>query len=173
MAELARTPPVYRRRFRMVDLVPRPQNLAVVMGLDAWRGRCGSDLAPRAVDMVIDEPPIVKEHSFQAEPVAGKADYFLGSVGNWARAVHDPDRTSGRLSAIAFRRLAVRLRRLFELVTDCGEPVVVQFIEDDESFESLAAPLLDEAGRSILFCTMGIEQLPAVISPDHRLADSA
>ena len=90
-----------------------------------------------------------------------------------ATVVLDLGRTSDRLSAIAFRRLAVRLRRLFELVADCGEPVVVQFIENDESFEILAAPLLNEADRTILFCAMGVGQLPASAPPYHRRADPA
>jgi hypothetical protein len=140
----------------MVDLAPCPQNAKVTAGLDAWRERRGSDLAPRAMDMLRDEPPIVLDHSFVAEPVAGQADYVLLSVGGEVMTVLGLSGRSDRLSQITARRLAVRLRRLFELVASYGEPIAVRFTDKGADFEILAAPILSEGGAPALFCTIGV-----------------
>ena len=67
---------------------------------------------------------------------------------------------SGRLSQAGERRLAVRLRRLFPLTIEYGEPVLVRFVEKGRSFEVLAAPVESQSGARALFCTMAVDELP-------------
>lgn len=157
MAEFARTPPALRRLFQLVDLAPLPQHMAVATALDAWRERRGQDLAPRAADMLRDEITVVRDFSFLAEPVQGRADYALSAIGEKAKSALGLEGAESRLGATPTRRLAARLRRLFGLVIDYGEPIDVRFTDRRQSFEILAAPVCTEAGKPALFCTIAVD----------------
>jgi hypothetical protein len=161
MTELARTPPRLQRLFQTVDLAPLPQHQTIAESLDLWRDRRGSDLAPLATDIFGDETHPVLDHSFLVEPLPETRDFSIGEVGSAARLLLDlkyPAETAMKLGA---RRIAVRLRPLFDLVVDRGEPIIVKFVEGRKGFELLGAPVSTPGGGVAMFCTLTFDELPA------------
>lgn len=160
MTELARTPPQLRRLFRTIDFAPLPQHVAVGKALEVWREKRGSRLAPPAADIQGAAATAVLDLSILAEPVRGSEDFAISGAGSQARPIMGLQAASGRLSQAGERRLAVRLRRLFPLTIEYGEPVLVRFVEKGRSFEVLATPVESHSGARALFCTMAFDELP-------------
>ena len=161
MTELARTPPRLQRLFQTIDFAPLPQHRCAVRGLDAWRERRGSQLAPSTADMLADETRDVTDHSLLAEPVDGTRDFVITEVGQRARLILQTPSQRSCLSQVGHRRIAARLRQLFRLVLEYGEPVDVRFVEGDRDYEVLTAPVRAPNGRILLFCTMAFDELSA------------
>jgi hypothetical protein len=160
MTELARTPSRLRRLFQIIDFAPLPQHRYAAQGLDAWRELRGSQLAPSTADMLGHQTRNIADHSLLAEPIAGKKDFMISQVGMQARLMLQPPSSRSRLSQVGYRRIAARLRRLFHLVLEYGEPVDVRFVEGDRAYEVLAAPVRASNGRTSLFCTIAVDELP-------------
>lgn len=170
MTLLARTPPALWRLFDIVDMAPQPHEAAVAQGLSAWTERRGDRLAPKASDMAEDETTAVREHSFEAEPLAGGSDFALSRMSETTRMRLGLNGADGRLSRMTNRRLAVRLRRLLRTALDYGEPVMVRFVDEAghaviANFELLAAPVALSSIRTGLFCTLACRPAPAYLRP--------
>jgi len=161
MTELARTPPSLQRLFQAIDLAPLAQDQVIAESLGMWRERRGHDLAPQAADILHGQAPCVHDHSFLAEPLPGTRDYAVSEAGEGARAALDLKDSAERVSQSGARRIAVRLRQLFRLVLDYGEPIIVKFVEGQRSYELLAAPVATPGGGTVLFCTLTFDELTA------------
>lgn len=159
MTELARTPPRLQRLFQTIDFAPLPQHGCAIRALETWRATRGSQPAPSAVDMLEHETRDFSEDSLLAEPIAGTKEFAIRRMGSRVRFVLQTSSSHTRLSKVGHRRVAARLRRLFRLVLEYGDPVDVRFIEGDRSYEVLAAPLRAANGRTSLFCTMAVDEL--------------
>jgi hypothetical protein len=70
-----------------------------------------------------------------------KADWSLQFAGDSAKKILGVPGHEPALSTLENRRIAARLRLLFEWVADTGEAVSASFISPDQSGEILAAPL--------------------------------
>jgi hypothetical protein len=64
-----------------------------------------------------------------------------------------------RLSRLPDRRLAARLRQLFQMALDYGEPVDVRFVDGRRGYEVLAAPVGKDGGKAVIFCTLTFDEL--------------
>jgi ribose-phosphate pyrophosphokinase len=183
MTELARTPPALRRLFDIVDMAPHPHEDAVAQSLRLWKEKSGNRLAPDLADLAVDETAKVREHSLVAEPLAGESDFFVSSIGDAIRGTLRLRPEQFRLSEMANRHMAVRLRRLFRMILDLGEPVVVRFVDYEDhpalaNFEVFAAPVMLGSVRNGLFCTIAWRSVPGPLrfrhsrrhSPGHSMS---
>ncbi len=159
MAELARTPEPLKHMFQLIDMAPEPHDRVVAQGLVAWIERRGTELAPLAYDLRRDMPAAVRAGSFIAGALAGRTDFALSQIGEQAVQCLGLAQSEGRLSEASQDRIAARLRRLFTLVLDHGEPVLGRFGEvhghaGPHEMEVLAAPVMLEDGETGVFCTL-------------------
>jgi hypothetical protein len=163
MTELARTPPALRRLFRLVDLGPKPHDEVTKIGLDLWRKERGGKAAPSLQALLNNGSNLIWSHALIVEPIAGRRDYALIIVGNSVAGLLGIDLSEQQFSQITNSRLAARLRRLFELATERGEAVLVQFVDrihdsSEAQIEALAAPVIVE-GRGALLCILSCTPL--------------
>lgn len=161
MTELARTSPNLQRLFQTIDLAPLPQDQVIAESLDVWRNRRGSDLLPTAADVIRAQSHSVQDCSLLAEPLPGTRDYAVSEAGPSVRLALGLNYPAGRVSQLETRRIAARLRPLFGLVMEYGEPVIVKFVEGQRGYELLAAPASTPSGGTALFCTLTFDELPA------------
>jgi hypothetical protein len=70
-----------------------------------------------------------------------KAEWSLQFAGDAAKAILGVPAQAASLSTLENRRVAARLRLIFEWVGETGEAVSASFIAPDQSGEILAAPL--------------------------------
>jgi hypothetical protein len=159
MTELARTPRNLQRLFQTVDLAPLPQDCAVAESLDAWRERRGHRLSPPIEDRFRDQTRTVLDHSFLAEPLPGRRDFSITGAGAQVGRVLQCALADARLSRLPDRRLAARLRQLFQMARDYGEPVDVRFVDGQRGYEVLAAPVGKEGSKAAIFCTLTFDEL--------------
>ena len=99
------------------------------------------------------------DYGFLAEAVAGADDFAISEAGSRAMGLLGLERGSWRLSKVGKRRIAARLRRLFSLVIEYGEPVLVRFVDRKRGFEVLAAPVDTVEGETAIFCTLALDEL--------------
>lgn len=161
MTELVRTPPRLRRLFQTVDLAPLPQDQIVAESLDVWRNWRGRELVPKATDIFSDQPHSVLDQSFLIEPLPGTRDFLVSEVGSAVRLLLDLKYSAETVLQLGARRIAARLRPLFGLIENFGEPVIVKFIEGQRGYELLAAPVSTPDGKIAVFCTLTFDELPA------------
>lgn len=152
MTELARTSAADRRLFRSVDFAPLPNQSLIAEALEGWRRARGSSLAPNASGLLREEPAHIRAGTFLAERAGD--EYLLSRVGTQARLLIDGTADAGRLAELDNRRTAVRLRHLFRLALERGEPVDVRFVDGREEIEALAAPVRLPGDRAGLFCAI-------------------
>ena len=158
MTELARTPPALRRLFRLVDLVPEPHDNLTRSAFDLWQRQRGDNAAPSLQTLLDKAPEAIWSHSLVIDPIAGRRDYALTIIGQSVAGLLSAGLSEQRLSQLGNVRLAARLRRLFELTTERGEAVLVQFVDrirdaSEAQIQALAAPLIVE-GRGALLCVL-------------------
>ena len=127
MTTLALTPPPLRRLFRRVDCAPLPRNEAVSSVLAAWRLAREGSVYPRPDTTGIDRIDPSGATAFAWEKLAGQRDYALMRGSRAVASLIGPMQRGARLSKAGDRRMAVRLRRLFEFVREAGEPVLAEF----------------------------------------------
>lgn len=152
MTELARTPPALRRLFQTVDLAPLPQSDVVADGVAIWKECRVGRVFPDFAQTIGKQTERVRDHALLASPLGRGEDFRIGSAGYRAGAALDLLPNQARLSRARARRLAARLRRLFQLVLEIGEPADVRFVEGERRFEVFAAPVCDERGALAVFC---------------------
>jgi hypothetical protein len=110
------------------------------MALDHWRIKRGNRLYPTVADIDVDELGIFSSHVFMFER-SGKSDWRLRFAGDAAEPMLQPKGGEPTLSKLANRRIAARLRLLFDWAKETGEAVSASFISPDQSGEILVAPL--------------------------------
>jgi hypothetical protein len=157
MTELARTPPRLQRLFRLIDLAPLPRHEVVKEALELWREKRGSGLAAPAADIFEAAQHAVLDHGFLAEAVAGADDFAISEAGSRAMGLLGLEHGSWRLSQAGKRRIAARLRRLFSLAVEHGEPVLARFADRESGFEVLAAPVETAEGATAVFCALALD----------------
>jgi hypothetical protein len=161
MTELARTPSTLRRLFQTVDLAPLPQDQVIAEGVAIWKKcREGREL-PDMDETLARQSPRVRDQSLVAFAI-GRGDYRIAEVGYRTSAALSFPREGGLLSIAHARRLAARLRRLFELVLDIDEPADVRFVERSQRYEVFAAPVITRDGTRALFSIISFDPLPAL-----------
>jgi hypothetical protein len=136
---LSLLPGPLKRLFSRVDAAgTRDRTLA--LALDHWRVKRGDRLWPRLSDMGVGELGPTASHVFIFQR-GGKVDWSLQFAGDSAKAILGVPTQKPALSTLENRRVAARLRLIFDWVGDTGEAVSASFISPDQSGEILAAPL--------------------------------
>ncbi|HLC09455.1 MAG TPA: PAS domain-containing protein [Methyloceanibacter sp.] len=139
MTTLALLPGPLKRLFSRFDAAGTRDH-ALELALDHWRVRRGDRLLPRMSDMDVAQLGPLASHVFVFQRGA-KADWSLQLVGDSAKRILGPPAHEPALSTLENRRVAARLRLIFEWVSNTGEAVSASFISPDQSGEILAAPL--------------------------------
>jgi hypothetical protein len=126
MTTLSYLPTRISRLFTRVDAAGatgREPKLALAF----WRKHRGGSVFP-SKQVLAKLPESIADHSFMATRIGGKPrDWNLAEVGPMAAAWLEPNRTAQGLLKLKDRRMAVRFRRFFELVTEMGEPLSTLF----------------------------------------------
>jgi hypothetical protein len=110
------------------------------MALDHWRIKRGNRLYPSVADIDVAELGLFSSHVFMFER-RGKSDWRLRFAGDAAKLMLKSKGGEAMLSTLANRRIAARLRLLFDWAKETGEAVSASFISPDQSGEILVAPL--------------------------------
>jgi hypothetical protein len=116
------------------------------MALDHWRIKRGNRLYPSVADIDVDELGVFSSHVFVFER-SGKTDWRLRFAGDAAKPMLRPKGGEVTLSTLANRRIAARLRLLFDWAKETGEAVSASFISPDQSGEILVAPLTTDGNK--------------------------
>lgn len=136
---LALLPGRLKRLFSRIDAAgTRDRTLELV--LDHWRVKRGARLWPKQSDMDVAQLGELKSHVFIFQRGA-KADWSLQLAGDSAKRILGVPAQQPTLSTLENRRIAARLRLIFDWVGETGEAVSASFISPDQSGEILAAPL--------------------------------
>jgi hypothetical protein len=136
---LSLLPGPLRRLFSRIDAAGT-RDRTLELALDHWRVKRGDRLWPRLADIDVAQLGPLASHVFVFQRV-GKADWRLQFAGESAKRILGPPAHKPTLSILENRRVAARLRLIFEWVGDTGEAVSASFVSPDESGEILAAPL--------------------------------
>lgn len=144
MTVLASLPPDLARLFERIDAA-EPTSERLRTALHYWQSKRSGRLTPSVAD-VADRPPTIAGNVFVFRHSPSNSDWQLDDSGAAARALLGPPTNDARLSRLGAKRIAVRLRRVFEMVADTGEPVAATFEVDGKAtrrrqVEVLVAPL--------------------------------
>ena len=148
MTTMALTSSPMRRMFDRLDFAPRPRDAKLAGALAAWSRLRASRVAP--------ELPMHDEAFGPGIAVfiraAQSRDYILKRYDSDLADLIGGLGPGSALSVAPKRRRAARLRRLFDLVVDKGEPVLASFTSDERgedaaTIDLLAAPVADAEGR--------------------------
>ena len=145
MTTMAVTSAPLRRLFGRLDFAPQPHEPELARVLDAWVRLRAGQVAPQV-------PLPVKALGRQVSVFirAPRArDYVLEFRGAELSGLLGDLQQGMTLSAAPNRRQAVRLRRLFEVVIQNGEPVLATFASGDDTaiVDLIAAPVAGSDGR--------------------------
>ena len=139
MTTLSLLPGPLKRLFSRIDAAGT-RDRTLELALDHWRVKRGDRLWPRLSDMGVAELGPLASHVFVFQR-GGKADWSLQFAGDFAKTILGVPTHKPALSTLENRRVAARLRMIFDWVADTGEAVSASFISPDQSGEILAAPL--------------------------------
>jgi hypothetical protein len=136
---LSLLPGPLKRLFSRIDAAGTRDRI-LELALDHWRVKRGDRLWPRLSDMGVAELGPLASHVFVFQRT-DKEDWSLQFVGDTAKAILGAKAQKPALSTLENRRVAARLRLIFDWVADTGEAVSASFISPDQTGEILAAPL--------------------------------
>jgi hypothetical protein len=136
---LALLPGPLKRLFSRIDAAGTRDH-TLELALDHWRVKRGDRLWPRLSDMDAAKLGQLASHVFIFKRGA-KAEWSLHFAGDSAKKILGVPAQAASLSTLENRRVAARLRLIFEWVGETGEAVSASFISPDQSGEILAAPL--------------------------------
>ncbi|WP_040485794.1 hypothetical protein [Lutibaculum baratangense] len=144
MTTLATLPEDLKLLFDRLDVTANTP--ALRDALEHWREARGQNVFPAAGDLDLPHARGAYDRLFVLFlSEGGQGEWELVSGGAEARALLMPSGSWPRLDKFRNEGLALRLRRLLELVREKGEPVVASFSLDDavehQSYELLVAPL--------------------------------
>ena len=138
MTTLSLLPGPLKRLFSRIDAAgTRDQTLE--LALDHWRVKRGDRLWPRPSDMAVPELGPLASHTFIFQRDGD--DWTLQFAGESATRILKPPAHKPAVSTLENRRVAARLRLIFEWVGETGEAVSASFLSPEQSGEILAAPL--------------------------------
>jgi hypothetical protein len=136
---LSLLPGPLKRLFSRIDAAGT-RDRTLELALDHWRVKRGDRLWPGLSDMGVAELGPLSSQVFVFQR-GGKADWSLQFAGDFAKTILGVPTHKPALSTLENRRVAARLRMIFDWVADTGEAVSASFISPDQSGEILAAPL--------------------------------
>lgn len=150
MTTLAILPPPLRRLFIRLDFAPQPKSADLARLLKYWHAKRGQRVTP--CRGVFNEAEIgsAASHMFLYELSGARRNYKLASGPQAASSLLGGLEIGDDFLRAKNRRVAVRLRRLFDCVREAGEPIVAEFVmrEGRRRFlaEVLAAPVAEDTG---------------------------
>lgn len=149
MTTLAPPPPHLARLFNRLD-AGDASDLLLRRALEFWREKRAGRLAPKASEFE-RAPAGIAAHAFVFQR-AGAREWEATTAGSEAAILLGATGPDKRLSKLLARRIAARLRRLFETVAETAEPLAATFElrskPNRQWIEVLAAPLSGD-GRQI------------------------
>ncbi|HEU0017746.1 MAG TPA: PAS domain-containing protein [Methyloceanibacter sp.] len=139
MTTLSLLPNPLKRLFAKIDAAATSDR-SLELALDHWRVKRGNRVLPKLSDMDMQQfgPSASKLFLFER---CDEDDWALRFAGKDVENLLQPGSTDARLSTLGNRRLAVRLRHLFQLVAQTAEIISASYIAHDQSGEILVAPL--------------------------------
>jgi ribose-phosphate pyrophosphokinase len=160
MTTMALTAPHLKHLFERLDFSPTPNQDLLKAVLEQWKREGRGEVAPSWHSLKFPEASKAANGVFVYRHIEGERDYVLVDGAKAGGALLGPCEVNDRLRAGKNRRQAVRLRRLFDEVRRCGQPVLAQFTlvaggRDRAVIEILAAPLSDNGATidSVLCAT--------------------
>lgn len=150
------TGPLVRLFLRVDAAIPTDPVLRAFS--DFWHLKRGSKITPSEADMTGSPPEISRFAFFARLSTNGTRHWTVSAAGHAAAAVLQL--TRGRELEVADKKIAVRLRRLFDIVAEKGEPYSAMFETDGQSgprqlIEVFAAPLGNrEKGIHMIFAAV-------------------
>ncbi len=162
MTTMALTAPPLKHLFERLDFSPTPTQNLLKTVLEQWKLAGRGVVAPSWHSLKFREASNAAKGIFVYRSIEGARDYVLVDGAKASEALLGPCEINDRLCAGKNRRQAVRLRRLFDEVRSCAQPVLAQFTlveaaRDRAVIEILAAPL-SENGTAIdsILCVASI-----------------
>jgi len=143
---LSLLPGPLKRLFAKIDAAATSDH-SLELALNHWRTKRGDRLLPSLSDIGVEQFGPLASHLFIFERCS-KADWKVRFVGDAAKQLLGARASEPTLSGLENRRLAARLRLLFEWVEETGEAVSATFISPDQSGEILVAPLSSD-GKTV------------------------
>lgn len=144
MTTLSLLPGPLKRLFAKIDAAGTSDR-SLELALDHWRIKRGNRLLPTLSDMDMRQLGPLAPRLFLFERCDD--DWVLRFAGKDAASLFEPSSTDAKLSTLGNRRLAVRLRHLFQLVAQTVEIISATYIAHDQSGEILVAPLSTDGDR--------------------------
>jgi hypothetical protein len=156
MTSLQKLPPPIARLFTRIDSADATDT-GLRHALDYWQERRSGRISPSKRDLLV-LPADLAEIAFVALPQSSPNDWRLTRIGAKAFEILQPTEPRGWLTKLGNRAVAVRLRRLLQLVSEAGEPVagLCDLAEGPErsEVEILAAPLASGDEIEAIFCAI-------------------
>jgi hypothetical protein len=149
MTKMAVPPPYLVRLFNRIDAADASSEL-LHLALVFWRGKRGEHVLPTEADVAPAPAPIMAGTFLFRRSSAKAREWDIVEMGSKAAALLGLPSRDHRLSKLMEPRIAVRLRRLFEIATESAEPAAAMFETHDKTghrewIEILAAPLSTNA----------------------------
>jgi hypothetical protein len=136
---LSLLPSPLKRFFAKIDAAATSDR-SLELALDHWRIKRGDRLLPKLSDIDMQQLAALASKLFLFEH-CDEDDWALRFAGKDAEDLVQPGPAGAKLSTLSNRRLAVRLRHLFQLVAQTAEIISASYIAHDQSGEILVAPL--------------------------------
>jgi ribose-phosphate pyrophosphokinase len=152
MASMMETDPAMQRLFDRLDSAPRPGASRLPLFLAEWAARRGKRIAPSTGELQDFLVSAEAESAFVFESVSAGRDFTLRRGEKAVAALLGACKPGSALSDAPERRAAARLRRIFELVRENGEPLLADFTAERAdgapvAVEILAMPISEDGHR--------------------------
>lgn len=171
MTTFQETAPPLRRLFERLDWAPQPRRAPLADILATWREARAGRLHPTLAEFTGDRLP---PGAFVFRRDAAADDYALVAGADALSPLSEGSHAGDPLSGLDDRRIAVRLRRLFDAVREAGEPVLGAFArerhgEEIGRAEILALPLAGDDPHAVAGVLAAVDARPvAALHPAHR-----
>jgi hypothetical protein len=142
---LSLLPGPLKRFFAKIDAAATSDR-SLKLALDHWRSKRGNRVLPKLSDMDMQQFGPLASKLFLFER-CDEDDWALRFAGKDVETLLEPRSADAKLSALGNRRLAVRLRHLFQLVAQTAEIISATYIAHDQSGEILVAPLSTDGNK--------------------------
>lgn len=127
MTTMAKTKKALTRLFQRMDSVPSPTDEHLSAVLQEWQDKRQLLIAPAPESLVATGTSAAERAFIFRKDAAIPLHYLLSTGADSAEPLIGRISTGDRLETAANRRGAVRLRRLFEMVGETGEPILGTF----------------------------------------------
>jgi ribose-phosphate pyrophosphokinase len=176
MTMMAITPAPLARLFGELDFSPTPHRQELAITLKQWTAARGAAFAPPADAIARAMSQGSLRAGFIVRPAADGRDYIVALGRDAAERLLGPLDADGRLARAKHRRIAARLRRLFDEARRTGTPFVAQFDHPERSLKNatadvLVAPLSEDAktvSAVLVAATLRRYHVAAPVRPSPR-----